>query len=138
MTAIRHFFRRYPAAAMALLAAALAFKALVPAGYMLSSSAGGHTLTFTICSPSDAAPQTVEVEVAVGQSSSGEADHHMAGDSPCAFTALGHAATSGADGFVLAIMLAFTLALGFAVISAAPTPKRDYLRPPLRGPPLAA
>jgi hypothetical protein len=42
-------------------------------------------------------------------------------ESPCAFSALGHAALGGADPVLLALALVFVLALGFApLVPAAP------------------
>jgi hypothetical protein len=57
------------------------------------------------------------------------------GKGECPFASLSMASLAGADHALLALALAFILALGFAP-ARSPLPKRvSYLRPPLRGPP---
>ncbi|WP_206238710.1 hypothetical protein [Novosphingobium terrae] len=129
MTALRAFFLHHRRVAALLIALTLAMKALVPAGFMLGSDS--RVLTVQICA--DALGQQVTQKIVLPSSHSGE--DKAKSDSPCHFTALGHAMLGGADPLLLAVALAFVLALGFAPV-LAPAPRRiAFLRPPLRGPP---
>lgn len=130
MKGLRIYFRRHAALAMLIVGLALAVRALLPAGYMTGTSAGG--LTVELCS--GVAGKTVTVAIPADPSK----DHGKAqADTPCAFAALGHAAGGAADPIQLAIAIAFILALAFRREAAALPPRRTQLRPPLRGPPLA-
>lgn len=129
MTALRAFFLHHRRMAALLIALALAMKALVPAGFMLGGDT--HVLTVQICA--DALGQQITQKIVLPSSHSGE--EKAKSDSPCHFTALGHAMLGGADPVLLALALVFILALGFAPV-LAPAPRRiAFLRPPLRGPP---
>lgn len=69
-----------------------------------------------------------------------QADHgdHQDGskaDHPCAFSGLGMSAMGGADLGLLAIAIAYVLALGFGAIVAPSRAVAARLRPPLRAPP---
>jgi hypothetical protein len=129
MQLLRAFFLRHRRMAALLIALTLAMKALVPAGFMLGSDS--RVLTVQICA--DALGQQVTQKIVLPASHSGE--DKAKSDSPCHFTALGHAMLGGADPLLLAVALAFVLALGFAPV-LAPAPRRiAFLRPPLRGPP---
>jgi len=129
MTALRAFFLHHRRMAALLIALALAMKALVPAGFMLGGDT--HVLTVQICA--DALGQQITQKIVLPSSHSGE--EKARSDSPCHFTALGHAMLGGADPVLLALALVFILALGFAPV-LAPAPRRiAFLRPPLRGPP---
>lgn len=134
MTALRAFFLHHRRMAALLIALTLAMKALVPAGFMLGSDTpnGSSTvLTVQICA--DALGQQITQKIVLPSSHSGE--DKAKSDSPCHFTALGHAMLGGTDPLLLAVALAFILALGFAPI-LPPAPRRiAFLRPPLRGPP---
>ncbi len=134
MTALRLFFRRYPLAALALLSLTLVLKVAVPSGYMLTAQPGTMSVTVNICTGIDMMQQTIAMPM--DQPSPGKSGHEKQADSPCAFNALGHAAMGGADGFALAILLAFIFALGFRGNSTPPAIRSVYLRPPSRGPPL--
>jgi hypothetical protein len=102
---------------------------------MVSSQPGTMSLTVTICTGIDRMQKTIEVPM---NKTSGHEGDREKGESPCAFTALGHATVGGADGFMLAILLAFILALGVRGDASPPISRRAYLRPPPRGPPLTA
>ena len=119
---------------MALVAIALAVKALVPAGYMISP-AGGRFLTVTICADASGTPK--QMRIAIPDKNQTGGDHSEAADKsqPCAFSGLGHAALGGADPILLAAALAFILLIGFAPLRAPPARNLAFLRPPLRGPP---
>lgn len=134
---LRAFFLRHRATAFAVLALALAMKVLMPAGTMIGGSA--HTLTVQICDGyGDAAHDAAHgaaLSVAIpvkGRSDTGKPgpDHQA-----CPFSALGHAALTGADPVLLAAALVFLLVLGLAA-SIVPAPRPQFrLRPPLRAPP---
>jgi hypothetical protein len=134
MRSIRIFLRRYPALALAVLALALAVKAMVPAGYMLAADSKSLSLTVTVCTGMDTMQKTIEIPV--HKSQDGKSSHEQAGDSPCAFTALSHALLGGADGILLALALLFIVTVGFGSITPNLVQKWRRLRPPLRGPPV--
>lgn len=117
-----------------LLAAALCIKALVPAGFMV---AGGQPLTLTVSICADASGTGTTREIIIPAKADRAAGHGQA-KGECAFGALAMGALGGADTVLLALALAFVLALGFAPHAAPDLPGTRHLRPPLRGPPLAA
>lgn len=118
-----------------LLALALAVKAVVPLGYMLSAG-GARFMTVTICS--DASGGTLKrMQMPIpGKQDSGR-DHSEQGAKAthCAFSGLGHSALGGADPLLLAATLAFVLLVGLAPLSTLPRREIPFLRPQLRGPP---
>lgn len=134
MHRLRAFFLRHRATAFAVIALALAMKVLLPAGTMVGGSA--HMLTVQICDGYGDAAHDAALSVAIpikGHSDTGKGgpDHQA-----CPFSALGHAALTGADPVLLAAALAFILVLGLAA-SIAPAPRPQFrLRPPLRAPPV--
>lgn len=132
MHAIRAFLRTNRRLALGLVVLALAIKALVPAGYMLGGPLGdkAHVLTIAICGDASGGQLTRQIVVP----SDGKSDHAKA-EGACAWGALAMAALGGADVLLLALALAFILALGFAPSRRAARIQRTYLRPPLRGPP---
>lgn len=128
--------RKHAWLTLVLLALALAAKALVPAGLMLSPSAG-RVLTVTICADASGMPRQMQIAIPDKDDLLGDPADAAEADQPCAFAGLGHAALGGADPVLLAGALAFILLLGFAPPSALPLRDIAYLRPPLRGPPTA-
>ncbi len=134
MRSIRIFLRRYPALALAVLALALAVKAIVPAGYMLAADSKSLALTVTVCTGLDTMQKTIAIPL--HKSQDGKSSHEQAGDSPCAFSALSHALLGGADGVLLALALLFIVVAGFCAVTPNMAQLRQHLRPPLRGPPL--
>jgi hypothetical protein len=134
MTSLRALTHRYAQLTLVLVAIALAVKALVPAGYMISP-AGGRFLTVTICADASGTPK--QMRIAIPDKNQTGGDHSEAADKsqPCAFSGLGHAALGGADPILLAAALAFILLIGFAPLRAPPARNLAFLRPPLRGPP---
>ena len=134
MSSLRAFSHRYAQLTLVLVVLALAVKALVPAGYMLSST-GERFLTLTICADASGTPK--QMRIAIPMKDSGKSDHSEAADKsqPCAFSGLGHAALGGTDPMLLAAALAFILLVGFAPLHAPPARDIPFLRPPLRGPP---
>ncbi|NKJ42976.1 DUF2946 family protein [Novosphingobium sp. SG720] len=138
MIALRAFLLRNRGLALALVALALAMKALVPAGYMV----GGETRSFTIqlCSEGiDGRHDLVRQVVVPASGAADKADAgHAKAQGTCPFGALGHALLGGADPVLLAGALAFILALGFAPVAALAPRRHSHAWPPLRGPPLIA
>lgn len=134
MTRLRALPHRYAQLTLMLLAIALAVKALVPAGYMISP-AGDRFLTVTICADASDTPKQMRLAIP-GKNETGDDHSETAAKSePCAFSGLGHTALGGADPILLAAALAFILFVGFAPLREPPARDLAFLRPPLRGPP---
>lgn len=134
MTRPRAFTRRNAQLTLVLLALALAVKALVPAGFMISATAD-RFLTVTICADASDTPR--QMQIAISSHDDADGDHSETADKaqPCAFSGLGHAALGGTDPVLLASALAFILLIGFAPRPAPPARDIPFLRPPVRGPP---
>lgn len=134
VSSLRALIHRYAQLTLVLVALALAVKALVPAGYMISSS-GERFLMVTICADASGTPK--QMRIAIPDKNETGGDHSEAADKskPCAFSGIGHAALGGADSILLAAALAFILLVGFAPLRAPPADDLAFLRPPLRGPP---
>jgi hypothetical protein len=133
MLRFRAFLLGHARLSLALLALAIAVKAVVPAGFMLTT--GSHLmLTVTICADASGEARTMQMAIPVKQDAG--AKHSKADKSqPCAFSGLGHGALGGADPVLLAAELAFILLVGLAPLRALPARELPFLRPPLRGPP---
>jgi hypothetical protein len=113
-----------------LLAMTLALKILVPGGYMLGMQDTG--ITMQICSGTTGGESwTASIPLRHG----GEDSDHQKAAKECPFTALSMHALSGADPLVLALAIAFVLALGFAPVPLLRVARPAFLIPPLRGPP---
>ena len=129
MTSLRRLLLTRPALALWLVVVALAVKALVPAGFMVGTVEGRTVLQ--LCSgfgPVTAVPAAHHAMARHATRQHDPAGHgnHDRGD---------HAA---ADPLLLALALAFVLALGVAARALPPARILSYLRPPLRGPPVRA
>ncbi|MCT2398430.1 DUF2946 family protein [Novosphingobium mangrovi (ex Huang et al. 2023)] len=132
MESLRAFFLRYRGLAGVLVVAALLLKLAVPTGFMVGADAS-RTITITIChdASGDAAPRQLSIpmnkgaEEAPGKPAKGE----------CPYAALAMASMTGADVALLALALAFIIALGFAPVRFALPRRAAYILPPLRGPP---
>ncbi len=134
MASLRALIRTNARLALVLLALAMAVRALVPAGFMISATSD-RFLTVTICADASGTPK--EMRIAIPDKDDGGNDHPEAADKgqPCAFAGLGHAALGGTDPVLLAAALAFILLIGLAPLRAPPARDISFLRPPLRGPP---
>jgi hypothetical protein len=132
MGIIRSFFLRYRALAFALIAFALALKAIVPAGYMVGSES--KVLTIRICEDAKLSVQSQKRDIAIPMEQSPLAKHGKS-DSTCSFTSLSLDSLGGADPVLLVLALLFIVAAGFAALALPATRRADHLRPPLRGPP---
>jgi len=135
MPALRAMIRANPRLAALLLALALAMKALVPAGYMVSSS---RSLSIEICA--DSLGQRITKQITVANTKPHAADMAKAdmAKKPCTFAAHAAPLLGGADGWLLAAALAFILALGFAPAHAPLLRRSAQLLPPPCGPPAFA
>lgn len=136
MQALRALIHRHRLVALLLVVFALAVKAAVPAGYMVGQH--GTVLTVQICA--DASGGTVSKQIVIPQSGApadGKSAHDKA-PATCPYAALGFAALTGADAVLLALALAFIVALGFTAAPPVPLHRISFLRPPLRGPPALA
>ena len=135
MSVLRTFLLRYRVMAFAVIALALAMKAIVPAGYMVGSES--KVLTIRICDDTQLSAAIHARDIAIPMK--GEpAGKHSKAEGMCPYGALSFASLGGADPVLLALALLFILATGFAAL-ALPAPRRTtYLRPPLRGPPARA
>lgn len=133
MQQLRILLSHNRALAVLVLALALAMKALVPAGYM--AAPGAKFLSVAICADSSGGDQLKKIAIPMKGDPAGSPSDHGKPAVTCAFAALSMAALGGADAPLLALALAFILAI--ALLTAAPPPAlRLHLRPPLRGPPL--
>lgn len=132
MTGLRIFFRDHAALAMLIVALALAVRAIVPAGYMTGSSSTGFTIE--LCSGVEG--KTVAIAIPTDPSKGGHGKAQA--DAPCAFAALGLTADTAVDPIQLALAIAFILTIGLRRDTPPTASRPGRLRPPLRGPPLAA
>lgn len=132
MTRFRSLVRQHTRLAALLIALAVAVKALVPAGYMIDTRT--DYLTVIICSGAEA-HSTVSIPIE-RESAPGDQHQGKSGtESPCLFAGLSLAALGGADLPLLAVAIAFVLALGFAPVSLPPLRQARHLLPLSHGPP---
>ncbi|QKS01890.1 hypothetical protein F9288_01725 [Sphingomonas sp. CL5.1] len=115
-----------------IVAAALAVRVLVPAGFM--PTLDGGRIVIGICN--GYGPATMAIAIPGLEHHDGE-DGDRA-HSPCAFADLALPMIGGADPVQLAGALLFILALALLLAEALPPRAAARLRPPLRGPPLVA
>lgn len=134
MGPLRTFFQAHGRMALAFALAALAMKALLPAGFMLSMH-GDRVLTVTICADASGTPKQMQIALPTRGDLPGDPSKKAEAGKPCPFSGLGHGALGGADLRLLAGALAFILLLGLAQPQAPPRRAAAFLRPPLRGPP---
>lgn len=137
MLRLRALIRQQRMLAMMIVALALCVKVIVPTGYMVGSSST-MLLTVLICDDGTGSHKTATIAVEKESGPKEQSGGHGKADMPCPLPALSMASVGGADAPLLALALAFILALGFTPSSPAPLAARAYLRPPLRGPPLFA
>ena len=133
MTGFRRSILLHRQLAVWLVAAALAMKLLVPAGYMPMVSAG--SITLELCSGYE--PQTMAMAMPGMPGKYGHEDGHGKAEMPCAFGGLAMPGLAGADPILFIVAIAFIMALGF-LVTPLPSPGRTTrLRPPSQGPPTA-
>lgn len=128
--------REYRRLAAILVALALCMKALVPAGFMVGTSA--KLITVEICADASGGKLTRQMAIPLEDGTGGKQSDHGKSDASCAWTAHAQAAHAGTDAQLLALALAFILALGFLRQATEPVRRSCHVRPPSRGPPLPA
>lgn len=134
MYLIRIWLREHRALAAFLAVLALSVKMTLPQGYMFAETST-KVISVQMCFDG-LSHETVNLVIPMAGKTSTD-DQRRQGKSAdhCPFTALSFGSLVGADAPLLAIALAFILALGFAPIRRVPHEVSTYLRPPLRGPP---
>jgi hypothetical protein len=151
---LRSFCYRHIRIAALVIVAALALKALIPAGYMIASADGFAIVPcpteFGPAAASGPAPATPHDHHAmVGHSAAmhhvmadpapapAKSDHggHAAAQQACSYAILSLALLPGADPIQLAAALAFVLALWLVFSSSLRQLSPARLRPPSRAPP---
>jgi hypothetical protein len=129
MGAFRVFLMRKRGLALGLVALALVMKALIPAGFMPGRTA---TSSFTVLVCADATGGHDAVQVVVQK---GTAKPEVKANQHCAFAGLGMAALGGAEPALLALALAFIVALGFGPVALPHVRRFARVLPPPCGPP---
>ena len=119
--------------AVALLVLALCVKAAIPAGYMMSTSPD-RVLTVSICADATGGLRQMQMVIPGKDQEDSHPDNAKL-DGQCAFSSLAHAALGSADAFLLALAIAYILALSLLPTAQLRIALFAYLRPPLRGPP---
>lgn len=143
MSILRHHVLRRRWLAAWLIAMALLMKMAVPSGYMLGISNGaiGVELCPGFAPPSPTMAMTMnDMGQALDHDGAhhGEPQDHGKAEQPCAFAGLTAPALAGADPLLLAMVVAFIIATAFRVAARPLFQQSPYLRPPLRGPPIAS
>lgn len=131
---LRTFLLQHRHLALLVAMAALCMKVMVPAGFMIGQNS--KVLTVQICD--DASGNHTVQQLVLPMKDSGSASDQKQGKGDCPFASLSIASMVGADPSLLALALAFILALGFAPARIALPKHIFHLRPPLRGPPASA
>lgn len=131
MPLIRALLMRHRTLALLVVIAALCMKIVVPTGFMIGQNS--KVLTVQICDETfgNHAVKQLIIPMKDGSSDAGSKQ----GKGECPFSSLSMASMTGADPALLALALAFILALGFAPVQTAHPKRVTHLRPPLRGPP---
>ncbi|QSR18143.1 hypothetical protein [Novosphingobium sp. KA1] len=127
----RVFFRQYHKQALVFAAIALCLKALLPTGFMPGQ--GLRAITIEICHDASGGDGTLQMLVPL--KTGGDHVPGKPAKGECPFGALSMVSLGGADPVLLALAIAFIVALGFAPVRAVALAPRPHLRPPLRGPP---
>lgn len=130
MHGVRRFLMRRHRLAAWLVAAALAMKLLVPAGFM--PVIGAHSITIQLCSGTGPAMMAMP---GMAHHGSGKADH-TAKEMPCGFGGLAAPSIGGADAILLAAAFVFIMAAVRRPHSDARQPSPRHLRPPAQAPPV--
>lgn len=134
MFPIRALLMRHRVLALVVAMTALCMKLLVPQGYMIGPDS--RLLSVQICN--EIAGGQLVKQIAIPMKNGGDESGSKQVKNDCPFSSLTMSSMTGAAPALLALALAFILALGFAP-SPIPLPGRLFhLRPPLRGPPALA
>lgn len=133
MASLRTILAGHRWLAALLLAAVLALKAVLPAGYMITGAS--QVLTVTVCAES-VGGQAVHQIVLPGKPQ--PLAPKGAGQDHCPQAPLGMAMLAGGDLFLVALAVAFAISFGLAPLAVPLLRRRTWLRPPPIGPPAAA
>nr|WP_244651592.1 DUF2946 family protein [Sphingomonas sp. CFBP 8764] len=112
-------------------------KILVPGGFMPVVANG--VLTIQLCAGAGpvSAATPVPVHAAMpGMTHDSDKTQHAGREMPCAFSGLTTAGLAAADPVLLALAIAFVVATVFRVATPVVARAPEFLRPPLRGPPV--
>lgn len=134
MICVRAFFMRHRTMALLLVMATLCMKIVVPTGFMIGQNS--KVLTVQLCT--NGLGHAVTAKIAIPMKGEPSDSSGKQGKAECPFASLSMASMTGADPALLALALAFILALGFAPTQTSHPKRVSYLRPPLRGPPALA
>lgn len=120
--------------ALILVLASLCMKAMMPVGFMPGQNS--KILTVQICAEASGDQIVRQLVIPMEDNGGSSSDKHDSKDAGmCHFSSLSMASMSGVAPELLAIALAFILALGFALAQIFLPKRRSFLRPPLRAPP---
>jgi hypothetical protein len=133
MTPLRDYLRDRRHFAMAIVLLALLMRLLLPTGFMPEVSAG--KITIALCTGHGPAAIEMAMPSSGGHHDQGQTAKH---DMPCPFSSGSTHGLAGADPILPAIAIAFVMALSLRPVAIVRIGDAPYLRPPLRGPPLAA
>ena len=133
MPTLRSFFARHRALALLVVAVALCMKLVVPSGFMIGHDS--KVLTIQLCH--DGLGNVITQQIVIPMKGSPHDSNGKQDKGDCPFSSLSMASLTGADTALLALALAFILALGFAPVRTPSAKPVFHLRPPLRGPPAA-
>lgn len=133
MKLVRALILRHRTLAILLVIAALCMKVILPTGFMIGQNS--KVLTVQLCDDGLGHSLTKQISIPMNGEPSDSSDKHGKADGACPFSVLSMATLSAADTALLAVALAFILALAFAPTQVAHPKRVFHLRPPLRGPP---
>lgn len=133
MTLFRAFLLRHRAFAAVLVAMALCLKAAVPAGYMVGQQS--RMMTVLVCDPSGTHGTKMQVAIPVKDDGGSKAAKAKA---ECPWSGLSLDSAPGMDPALLALAIAFILALGFAPVRIPALRRTARALPPACGPPALA
>lgn len=127
---------RHPALAALVVAAALALRLLVPAGYM--PVIDGGRVILAPCPGTAPAPSQARAHAHGGTAHAGHEAPPPAPDKGCAFADLALPAIGGADPIQIAALIAFLVATALVLQALPPRAPVRRLHPPAQGPPILA
>jgi|KBSSwiStaDraftv2_1062776.scaffolds.fasta_scaffold625632_2 hypothetical protein len=133
MRALRSFLHDHRRIVAVLAAMALAMKALVAVGYMISPAS--RSLTVQICADASGRSYSKQLTVPFDQNGNERANQHGKADGVCPYSGVSMTSLAGADAPLLILALAFIVARALAPTRWPPLAKIHHDRPPLRGPP---
>lgn len=115
----------------ALMALVLAMKLLVPGGFMPTFSNG--QIVITLCSGTETM-KTVMTMPGMEHGKPSDSQHGKV-EQPCAFSGLSAPSMGAIDPVLLALAVVFIMSVALRPVVRGTAVARQFLRPPLRGPP---